>query len=235
MKRYAVILAIAWSGLLTGPAGFAQENGRYVAVDGEASISVSPDFATLNLAVEARHAELDRARDEVVTVTRRVIDRLRTSGIADDDLRSTDLSIRPDYRWNDDERRQELLGYVVQRSIVVRLKDLDKLGDVMEGAVDAGVNQVQPPLLGSSDERELRRRALAAATRDARANATQIAATLDATLGPVRRIIASGVSMPEPPFARAMMSEAADAGGTYSTGQIEIEARVTAEFDLVTE
>lgn len=213
----------------------AESPDRFVSVDGHATMTVEPDIATIRMAVSARAAEVDSARREVVEGTRRFLEFAEDQGIDDRKIRSFGLSVQPQYRWNRDEERQEFVGYVVTRQLVVELDELDKLGAVMEGAVSTGVNQVQPPELKRSDERELRRRALADATRDARANADQIARSLNARLGAARTVTSSNVVVPDPrSFRVAQMAMEADTSGadTYSTGQITIEASVSAQFDL---
>jgi uncharacterized protein YggE len=221
--------------LLAATPTAAQENARVIAVDGSATISVTPDRATLRMAAQARNESLDTARAEVVRVTRAFLEFAGDKGMDDDDIQTSGLNIRPEYRWNNDENRQVLLGYFVQRDIVVELRDLDSLGEIMEGAVDVGINQVQPPMFRHSESRKLRRQALARAAEDARANAQQIAKTLDMRLGNVRRLVATETNLPQPQLMRAMaVAEDAAVGGadTYSTGRISIEARVQAEFDL---
>ena len=225
---------LAFLSLAATPAG-AQDDPRVIAVDGRATVTVTPDRATLRMAAQARDESLETARAEVIRVTRAFLDFASDNGIGDEDIQTAGLSIRPEYRWNNDESRQVLLGYFVQRDVTVELRDLESLGEIMEGAIDVGINQVQPPAFHHSDSRELRRRALARAAEDARANAERIATTLGMRLGDVRRLSATELGMPQPLPVRAMAmaDESAVSGAdTYSTGQITIEARVQAEFDL---
>lgn len=232
-----VALLIAGLGLSTGIHA-AESPDRFVSVDGHATMTVEPDIATIRMGISARAADVDSARREVVDGTRRFLEFADGQGIVDSDIQTFGLSVQPQYRWNRDEERQEFVGYIVTRQIVVGLDELDKLGVVMEGAVSTGVNEVQPPELRRSDERELRRRALAAATQDARANAEQIARSLNARLGAVRTVTSSNVVVPDPrSFRVANMAMEADTSGadTYSTGQITIEANVSAQFDLLPE
>ena len=57
-------------------------------------------------------------------------------------VNSTRLQVQPDYRWDEKESRQVLLGYVVSRQVEVELQDLDRLGTLLEKSASAGVNQV---------------------------------------------------------------------------------------------
>jgi len=235
---YSLRVATLASLVMFAIPALADEEPRTVTVDGRGEISVAPDLARINLAIEARHESMEQARNEALTVTRAFLTVTKGLGIDEQQLRSSGLTVQPEYRWNDVARRQELIGYLVQRNFEVSLTDLDKLGDLLEGAVDAGVNQVSPPLLLSSRERELRREALAAAARDAEANARLLAETLDAKLGGVRQVSTIGIAVPQPVFRERMVMGAAamdSAGETYGTGTIRIEASVSAVFDLVTE
>jgi uncharacterized protein YggE len=157
-------------------------------------------------------------------------------GIKDSKVRTSGLTIQPEYRWDQKENQQIFQGYFVQRQLEVELDDLDKLGDLIEGAIDVGVNEVSPPQLDSSRRKELSRDALAAAAADARANAERIAASLGVKVGAVRTLTAGGAAPPPVPLQMTRMKAmAADSGAaeSYTPGEIGFESRVEATFDLV--
>ena len=108
---------------------------------------------------------------------------------------------------------------------------------MIEGAIDAGVNEVSPPQLDSSKAKDLNRDALAAATADAKANAERIATTLGVKLGPVRTVVAGGSSPPPMPMQEvrvtAMAKMDSSAGANYVPGEISFEGRVDATFDVI--
>ena len=207
---------------------------RAVSVDGRGSVSAAPDMARVSMAVEARDLDMDAARDEVVRVTRAFLELCERSGIEPSKIQTTGLGVFPEYRWNEIRKEQELVAYRVTRQLDVEIVDLDILGDLMEAAVDAGVNRVSPPNLMSTRERDLRREALALAARDAQANARVLAETLGADLGDVVDISSAEQVMPPPMLRNEAFSLAAgaDAGQTYSSGEIRFEASVTARFEL---
>ena len=212
----------------------ADEGLRTVSVTGIAGVTVRPDRARINMAIQARNIDMGAARQRVVDVTRKFLTLCDQLGLNRDHVRTTGLTIRPEYRWDRQGLEQELTGYLVQRQLDLELQDLDLLGDVLEGAVDAGVNQVSPPRLDTSQRRELYREALAAAAEDARSNARALATSLGTELGAVRQLNAQDMAIPRPEVfgARAMVAEAG-VGATYETGEIRIEARVNASFDLL--
>ena len=179
--------SIAVFSVLVMTAVHADDTIRTVTVDGKASITAAPDLAHVSMAVQARSLDLGQARERVVSVTREFLDFCDAQGIDASRIRTTGLTIHPQYRWNEEANRQELQAYVVRRQLDVEIIDLDQLGTVIEGAADVGVNEVSQPQLASSREDDLHREALAAAARDARSNALVLAETLGVSLGPLRK------------------------------------------------
>jgi len=211
---------------------------RTISVSGTGTIDATPDIARLSLAVQRRDASMQVARDDTVRVSKAFLALCTKLGIKESKIRTSGLTIQPEYRWDEKENKQIVTGYFVQRQLQVEINDLDKLGDVIEGAIDAGVNEVSPPQLDSSKRKELNRDALAAATADAKANAERIATSLGVKLGPVRTVVAGGAAPPPMPMqemrmAAMAMSDGAAKASNYVPGEISFESRVDATFDVV--
>jgi len=215
----------------------AAETPRTITVDGSGYATVKPDTARLSLSVEARDPSLAQAQRDVADVTARVLALLAELGVERRYVDSTAATVQPHYRWNRQAEQQEQIGYIAGRRINVEIRDLALLGRAVEGAVAAGVNQVSPPALDSTERRETYRAALAAAAADARANAKTLAAGLGVRLGPVIRIDAGSGdrSLPQPRMRGAeeisVMAAKATAE-TYQAGDIRFEAAVSVMFAL---
>lgn len=232
--------ALLLPALLLGGAPARADEGalpRTITVSGRGSVDVKPDIARLTLAVERRNPSMRAARDAAVRVSGDFLALCKRLGIPDNKIRTSGLTIQPEYRWHNDGQQPTLTGYFVQRQLEVELTDLEKLGELIEGAVDVGVNQVSPPRLDSSRARDRNREALAAAAADARTNAERIATTLGVKLGPLRSLVAGDATPPPPmPKVMAMRADAMaveSAGATYTAGEIGFEATVNATFDVV--
>ena len=211
------------------------EDPRTVTVTGTATASVAPDMAHINMAVTRQSPAPASAQQEVAKVTERTLALLGKLGIERKHINTTGASIRPDNRWNPDTKQQELIGYTATRSIQVELQDLEKLGELLEGAVETGVNQLQPPVLDSTQRREVHRDSLAKAADNARANASSLAQALDAKLGRVLQINAADYSPPPRPMLR-MQADAAmaeSAGQSYNAGDIRFDSSVNVVFELI--
>jgi hypothetical protein len=216
------------------------EEPRTVSVAGCGTVNVVPDIARLTLAVEQRDPVMSKARDATVKVTGDFLALCKRLGIKESKIQTAGLTIQPEYRWDDKQNQQVFTGYFVQRQLAVEVNDLARLGELIEGAVDVGVNQVSPPAFDHSQRPELNRQALARASEDARDSAARIATTLGMRLGPVRQVTAGDVFVPPPmPVQRMqkgmMMAEVAAGpppAETYAPGNISIESRVSATFDV---
>ena len=229
-----IALSLVLSCILAAAPAHADEHLRTVTVDGKASLTAPPDMAYVSMAVQARDLDLGAARRQVVDVTVSFLEFCEQQGIEPSKVRTTGLSIQPQYRWDEESNQQELQAYLVRRQLDVEIGDLDLLGTLIEGAADIGVNEVSPPRLASSSADELHREALAVAARDARSNAKVLAETLGASLGAVVEVTArrQPVPRPGPVMERVQLAAADGAAESYATGDIRFEASVTATFEL---
>lgn len=210
---------------------------RAVSVTGSGEVKAQPDMAYVTLGVEARRPTLAEARTEVNATVERLLALTRELKIEPKFVDSTRLQVQPDYRWDEKESRQVLLGYVVSRQVDVELHDLDRLGTLLEKSVSAGVNQVGGARLDSSRRKELERAALTQAVNDARLNADALARAAGAKLGPVQSLSTTG-TMPVPMYAQKAMSVAAapmadEAEQTYQPSEMKFTANVSAQFELL--
>jgi hypothetical protein len=211
------------------------EQPRTINVSGQGEIQAEPDRAVVSLGIEARKPKMEDARAEVTRTVAAVLKLTREMKIDQKYVRATRIHVQPEYNWDNDARERNLIGYYVSRQIEVDLRELDKLGELLERAFDAGVNQVGEPQLDSSRRRDLERQALAKAVADARMNAEAVAKAAGARLGPPRTISASSgfVPPPRPMHMKAMAAETADAARSYQSAQMDFNGTVQIQYDLI--
>jgi uncharacterized protein YggE len=229
----ASLLALAFAPLVVHAGDDARP--RTVTVSGSGEVAAEPDLAHVTLGVEARKPTMAEARTAVAATVDRVLALTRDLRIDPKLVNATRVQVQPEYSWNEKDRKRVLLGYIVSRQVQVELRDLEQLGPLLERAVDAGVNQVNDPVLDSSRRKSLEREAMAKAVEDARLNAETLARAAGAKLGPVRTLNGSSSAPPMPIYRRgAAMADAAMAPeATYQPGDMKFSAAVNAEYDLV--
>ncbi|TIV65666.1 MAG: DUF541 domain-containing protein, partial [Mesorhizobium sp.] len=115
-----------------------------IIVSGEGEATVAPDMAILSLSVmrEAKSAReaLDANNDAMAAV----IAAMKSSGIAERDLQTAGIQINPRYNYTnkaDGSQEAELVAYQVTNTLSVRVRDVDKTGEILDKAVSLGVNQ----------------------------------------------------------------------------------------------
>jgi uncharacterized protein YggE len=229
-----VTLALLWSACTL--AAEATPRPRSITVSGQGEVQAEPDQAIVTMGVESRKPKLEEARAEVAKTVEAVLKLTRDLKIDQKYVRATRISVQPEYNWDNGARERNLIGYFVSRQVEVDLRDLEKLGQLLEKATDLGVNQLGDPRLDSSKRRDLERQSLAKAVEDARLNAEAVAKAAGAKLGAARTISASSGYVPPPmPMrmkAMEMSAAAADASQTYQSGQMVFNGNVQVEYDL---
>jgi uncharacterized protein YggE len=229
--------AALWLGLASSAVAGDTEPPRTVSVSGRGEVQAEPDQAIVTLGVESRKPSLADARAEVTRTVDAVLKLTRDLKIDQKYVRATRISVQPEYNWDSSAKERNLIGYFVSRQVQVDLRDLEKLGTLVEKATDLGVNQIGDPRLESSKRHELERQALAKAVDDARLNADAVARAAGAKLGPARTISASSGYVPVPVMARmktmAMAADSAGAPQTYQSGQMTFNGNVQVEYDLI--
>ncbi len=205
------------------------ETEPWISVTATGETSMAPDLALVRFAVSGTGKELAPTRDEVNSRSSAVLTRLRDLGIAEGDVNAPDVEIQPEYDYR---RGQKLIGYRVARHITARVRDLDRLGDVLDGIVAAGANEVQGAEMTASEPSAAEHAALSTAVMAARAKAAAIADAAGVTLGELVRVEeADDMGMPQPKM-RMMAMESADAATEVVAGDLTVARRIRAWFAL---
>ncbi len=237
--RLIAFPAIAAALLMALPAAHAQtaEQKRTITVEGEGSVSAKPDTASVNAGVVA---EAKTAREALSANTKNmktVFDALKGAGISEDDIRTSGFSVNPVYSRS--ERKPDgtqddpkITGYRASNNVSVIIRDLAKVGAVLDEVVSSGANSVNGVSFFIDNPQSLMDDARRKAVEDALRRATILAGTAGANLGPVMTISENGGYRPQPMMMRSMAME--DAGGSVpvAPGTQEITTSVNLVIGL---
>jgi uncharacterized protein len=199
---------------------------RTVTVAGTAVIRSQPDEAVVSLGVQAQATTAGQALQDDSGRMAKVIQALLAAGVDRTDIGTTSVNLSPQYN----SRGDSIEGYVAQNQVDVTVRDLSKVGTVIDRSVAAGANLAGGVTFRLSDQNRGVTAALAEAVGNARAKAQALAAAGGATLGQVVRIDETSAGSPPYPYAE----KAADAsGGTpIMPGTIETQVTVTVVWAL---
>lgn len=236
----AAFAAALFAGVLLAPVGFdraeAQQllampaDGRIV-VTGSATVSGAPDTAMVTLSVVTDAATAGDALTGNSADTTKLIDAVKAAGVAAADVQTSGFSVYPRYAdRTDDDAPPRIAGYTVRNGVSVRVREVGKLGELLDAAVRAGANQIDGVAFTIEDDTILRDQAREGAVRDARRKAELFAAAANVKTGRVLAISEMSAEMAPRPMMR-MAAEAMPAA-PVEAGSVELSAEVTVIFSL---
>jgi len=162
---------------------------RTVSVTGSGSANLVPDIAYIYVGVHTEKPSAAEAVDENNAQTQKMIEALKGFGIAAKDIRTTNFSIWPQDQY--DPQTGTPTGkktYVVDNTVYVTVRDLGKLGDLLDTVIAAGANTVNSIQFDVADKSEALKTARAEAVKDAEEQAKELADAAGVKLGEVQSI-----------------------------------------------
>jgi uncharacterized protein len=190
-QALAVATLLATAGIMVARPGMAADDSkveRLVSVSATGSVVAVPDTAyiTAGVLTEADTAREALSRNNVATA--KLIDGLKAAGIAAKDIQTSQLNVSPRYLQPKDGRPAAVNGYTVSNQVRITVRDVKRLGEVLDQAVTLGANQVHGIAFEVSTVETLKDDARKVAMQNARRRAELYATTAGAQLGQVLRI-----------------------------------------------
>jgi len=163
----------------------AQQQNTGIWVTGQGEAMAVPDIAELRLGVEARADTVSEAQTQASEVMDRVMTALKDNGVAEKDIQTQRFSIYPVIRWIEREDKEEIIGYRVTNIVVAKIREMDKVGDIIDAVAEAGgdLTRIQGISFSVDDPTEYYEEARAEAVKDAKDKALQLADLADVKLG----------------------------------------------------
>lgn len=218
------------------PAAAAEDGeGRTIAMRGTGESTGVPDQLTFRLSVRAKAGDVSTALDDASSSMRRALGALGRADVRRKDVRTTGLSVRPDYDYSS-SGPPVLTGYVATQSVSVLVRDLRDSGAAIAAATGAGGNAVRVSGVGLRiGERDgLLAEARDAAVAQARAKAEQYAAATGQTLGPllsVREVRAGGGAPVSLSYGRVVADAAAAVPIRAGTEDLKVTVALVWELE----
>lgn len=203
------------SAALPSPVHASEKAVSRINVTGEGKVFLAPDIATLQLGVMAEGKTAREALTKNNTQMRDVIDAMKAAGIDPKDLQTSNFSIQPKYVYhrpknNEEQKPPRIVGYTVSNNLTVIIRDLAKVGEILDQSVSLGINSGGHISFGNDDPSAAIKEARAAAMKDAIDRAETLLGAAGASLGKIIEINES-FQRPRPvPLAKGrMMADAA--------------------------
>jgi uncharacterized protein YggE len=219
------------------------ENIPRITVTGEGRISSAPDLADINIGVITQAQTARDAMNVNTASMTRLYALLKEQGIAEKDIQTSNLNIQPQYTQppqiapgqRDREFVPQIAAYQVTNTVTITVRDLTKLGTILDALVTAGANQMYGISFRINEPAKLVDEARKKAVADARRKAELLAGEAGVVLGRALRISESGgfVQPPMPMMRGRVMAMSADAAPTpVAGGELDLNASVQIEYEL---
>ncbi len=205
---------------------------RTVTVPGIGRVFAEPDMATVRLGVSVIGESAGSARSSAAKTMQAVLGAIDELGIARRDVRTELVSLNPvlDYQADGGPR---VTGYQLSNSVTITLRDLARVGELIDAALGAGASTLDSLEFALADPEPVQKQARSLALDDARARAATLAKGAEATLGQVLSVVeGEPASGPIPYAGRAMALKAEDASTPVEGGTREISVSVIVTFAI---
>jgi uncharacterized protein YggE len=204
-----------------------------VSVSGIGTVTVTPDTASVQLGVTVTQDTLAAAQADASTQMEAIIAAVKAAGVEDKDIQTSTYYVSVVQNYDSNGNPSEVTSFQVQNQVNVVIRNIDAVGDVLDGAVAAGANTIYGVNFYVDDSTTAASEARKLAVQDAQKRAQELAEAAGMTLGPVVSISEGYSSGPIYGKGGAGMAAEAAPGTSIQAGTFTIEVDVTVVYQLV--
>ena len=209
----------------------ASTDGTLLSVSAQAEARRTPDIALVSTGVVTQAADANAAMRANAEQMAKVVAAIRAAGIAERDIQTSGINLNPQYRYAENQP-PTITGYQASNNVNVTVRDISRLGKILDAFVATGANQVNGPSFDVEDKDSALDEARRAALEKAQARAQMYAKSLGLR---VRRIVSISeggrIDMPMPgPSMR--MEKAMMADTPVSPGESVLSMNLDVVFEL---
>jgi hypothetical protein len=235
-KQVSLVIILALATLLSACGSTtvytqAEPPMRTITVTGTGMVTLTPDVAYVYIGVHTQDESATKAMDDNNARAQAVIDAIKSFGVEDRDIKTTNFSIYPEPVY-DENHNQIGVTYVVDNTVYVTVRDLDKLGEMLDASFRAGANQIYSISFDVADKTEAVSQARLAAVENARRQADELAAATGVTIGAVQTISYYDTTPSPISYARSADMKTLSSNVPIESGSMQIVTTVTIVYEI---
>jgi len=210
------------------------QQGTRLTVTAEAEASQAPDIARLSTGVMTQANDANTAHRNNAREMDKVLAALKSAGIAERDIQTSGISLHPQYHRPRGET-PSITGYQAANTVSVKVREIARLGEVLDALVASGANQVDGPYFAIDEPEPVYDRARLAALAKARERAKLYAEAAGMKVLRIVSISEGGGAQVGPLRMMARAAPAAmsvDESTPIAPGESSLHARLTVVFEL---
>ncbi|MEW6503971.1 MAG: SIMPL domain-containing protein [Chloroflexota bacterium] len=225
-----VVLAASLLAACAGTAPAANQPVRQINVTGTGKVYVVPDIAYIYIGVRSQADDVATALGQNNRQAQTIADTLKQQGIAAEDIQTTAFNVYPMQEYNPDGTPSKI-SYVVENTVFVKVRELQKLGEILNAVVEGGANTINGISFDIADRAAAEAEARRLAVEDAKAKAAELAGLAGVTLGTLQSINVYSSGGPMPVY-EAKGGMAASASVPIAAGQLVIQADANLSYEI---
>jgi uncharacterized protein YggE len=226
-----LVLAIALTAC--GPSSITvqpQAPQRTITVTGTGLVTLTPDIAYISIGVHSQDPSATVATTDNNTKAQGVIIAIKGFGVDGKDIQTTNFSIYPQQQYDTNGKETGII-YMVDNTVYVTVRDLTKLGAMLDGTVNAGANNISNISFDVADKSAALSQARQAAVEQARKQADELTSATGVALGDVQTISYNDYTPPVAiQYARA--ATLSDSSVPVQAGSMQISTTVTIVYTI---
>ena len=220
-----------------------KDNQNVITVTGHGEVKAVPDIATFSLTIRGEAKTVKEADAKVAIIEKKVLDFLKTSNVADKDIKTESVSFNPKYenknvmpctQFGCPTSNPVITGYESYENITVKVRNTDDAGTIKQGLGAIGVENLYGPNFAIDDEDTLKADARKQAILDAKEKAKVLSRDLGVRLGKITSFNESG-NYPMPMMYMKTMDSVAgevSAPAELPKGENTISSDVTITYEI---
>ncbi|HRN62428.1 MAG TPA: SIMPL domain-containing protein [Luteimonas sp.] len=215
----------------TSAPSIASVDGTLLSVSARAEASRVPDVASLSTGVVTQAADANAALKANSAQMAKVVATIKAAGIAERDIQTSGISIHPQYRYAENQP-PTITGYQASNTVNIKVRDIGKLGEVLDALVASGANQVNGPNFEIDQPEAVYDEARQAALKQAQARAQMYATSLGLRVRRIVSISEGGGFQPPMPMLKTMAMDARMESAPVAPGETTLGASLDVVFEL---
>jgi uncharacterized protein YggE len=238
-KQFTLTSLVITAMLATTALASADENkAGTISVTGVGIINAAPDMATINLTVLREAETAKSALSDNNSAMNDILNAMKEFGVEDKDLQTSNFSVQPRYIYPNNTNQiksPRIVAYQVSNSLAIRIRDLARVGEILDKSVTLGVNEGGNISFGNSDPKPLQMQARAEAMKSAIEKAKVLTEAAGVEIGSSRQISEQSFNPSPQPMLRGQVAKMAMAESDavpIASGENTYRITVNVTFEL---
>lgn len=197
------------------------------------TVNHAPDMVRIGAGVQTRAPSAREAMQQNARAMTRVIARLKSLGVAAKDIQTSNISLNPQYRYDQPRQKQIFTGYQASNQLTVKLHDLKRVGAVLDALVAAGATSINGPAFALENDEAVKDKARTMAFARGKAMALQYARMAGFSGVKLLEVSESFTSRgPVPMMAERAMVADASAVTPIEAGEVVTGVNITVKYQM---